>query len=488
MAVTEFAPTAEQETALDLFATGGPLVIEAGAGTGKTSTLELLARSTDRTGCYVAFNNSIAGEAGRRMPATVDARTMHSFAYWALVDRLNIRERLDGAKVPPWTVATNLGLRSIAIDITDPSPRVKRLQPSELGSYIQQALRRFCQSADPEPTVRHFPMKHGLDPLLGPWPNNDELAEACLPALRKAWTDVSSPHGRLLKLDFDHYLKAWQLGTPNLPGDFVLFDEAQDANPVMSAIIGAQAGGQVVTVGDPQQQIYEWRGAVNALAQFGGTVTYLTQSFRFGHPIANVANLILGRLESPLRLRGTDTIPSLVTEVPRPRAVLCRSNAAALNVMFDQQAQGRMVHMVGGGREILAFAHAAARLMAGEPAKHPELSCFDTWKQVQEWVDEDPDGASDIAMLVGLIAKYGVDTIVVALESGADEATADVIVSTAHRAKGREWSTVRLASDFPPPQERGDAAAEFRLLYVAATRARDRLDITGCQPVRDLVG
>lgn len=38
-----FTPTAEQEQALTAFATGRSLVIEAGAGTGKTATLRLLA-------------------------------------------------------------------------------------------------------------------------------------------------------------------------------------------------------------------------------------------------------------------------------------------------------------------------------------------------------------------------------------------------------------------------------------------------------------
>jgi HD domain len=38
----QFTPTGEQQTAPDAFATGGSLVIEAGAGSGKTSTLRLL--------------------------------------------------------------------------------------------------------------------------------------------------------------------------------------------------------------------------------------------------------------------------------------------------------------------------------------------------------------------------------------------------------------------------------------------------------------
>lgn len=40
-----FAPTPEQLEAIRLFSTGASLAIEAGAGTGKTSTLKLMAES-----------------------------------------------------------------------------------------------------------------------------------------------------------------------------------------------------------------------------------------------------------------------------------------------------------------------------------------------------------------------------------------------------------------------------------------------------------
>ncbi len=46
--VFEHPPTSEQADILDAAATGNPLVIEAGAGTGKTSTLKMVAASTCR--------------------------------------------------------------------------------------------------------------------------------------------------------------------------------------------------------------------------------------------------------------------------------------------------------------------------------------------------------------------------------------------------------------------------------------------------------
>ncbi len=58
-------PTPEQDVAVTAFGTGEHLVLQAGAGTGKTTTLAMLGDSTPRRGLYIAFNKSIAQEAGR---------------------------------------------------------------------------------------------------------------------------------------------------------------------------------------------------------------------------------------------------------------------------------------------------------------------------------------------------------------------------------------------------------------------------------------
>ena len=69
-------PTVEQAAAIDAFQLGRNLKVNAYAGTGKTSTLQMMAESVDRKGTYIAFNRSIADEAGRRFPASVKALTV----------------------------------------------------------------------------------------------------------------------------------------------------------------------------------------------------------------------------------------------------------------------------------------------------------------------------------------------------------------------------------------------------------------------------
>lgn len=108
---------------------------------------------------------------------------------------------------------------------------------------------------------------------------------------------------------------------------------------------------------------------------------------------------------------------------------------------------------------------------------------------MQEYA-RDPAGR-DQQPFVDLVDTHGPDAILTAVDQLTDEAHADVTISTDHTAKGREWPTVQIGNDFPPPrdtdqhddQERpvpepvSDAAA--RLAYVAVSRARHHLDLGG---------
>jgi superfamily I DNA/RNA helicase len=474
-------PTSEQQAALGAFLSGCQLALVAGAGTGKTSTCELLARHTSRPGQYIVFNRAASLDAGARMPMNVSCSTVHSLAFRA-VGR-DFAHRLGGDRVPSAKLAKLLDVRPILVHI---GARPKMLQPGYLASLTIRALKRFCQSADTEPGARHFPYVDGIDERRPDGrkghANNRSLAEALAPTLLRAWDDWQAEDG---DLPYDHggYLKAWSLGEPALPVDFLLADEAQDLSPVMLRVLryNAERGCQVVLVGDPMQAIYGWAGAVDAFEHFQTDVTsLLTQSFRFGPAIADVANTVLATLEAPFRLRGTDTILSRVAAVNEPRAVLCRTNAHAVSVVLAQQNAGRHPHLVGGAADVVRFAVAVAELQEKGRTRHPELACFESWREVLAYVDEDPQG-DELALMVRLIEEYGVQIVVDALSGLPAEDDADVIVSTAHVSKGREWPTVRLGYDFQTPDDGPPGDAERRLGYVACTRARERLDITQCE-------
>lgn len=133
---------------------------------------------------------------------------------------------------------------------------------------------------------------------------------------------------------------------------------------------------------------------------------------------------------------------------------------------------------MGGGGEVERFAKAARELILNGETSHPELAIFDSWSEVQDYVASDPSG-SELALLVKLIDDNGVDAVLRAVANTVSEEDADLVVTTAHKSKGREWDTVRIHGDFPPNR---DSDSDLRLLYVAVTRARLQLDIESCGP------
>ncbi|XP_023804079.1 F-box DNA helicase 1-like [Cyanistes caeruleus] len=106
--------------------------------------------------------------------------------------------------------------------------------------------------------------------------------------------DLDGDVEKKYKMTCDGYLKLWQLSKPQLSGyDAIFVDEAQDCTPAIVDIVQSQKCGKIL-VGDPHQQIYTFRGAVNTLYLLPHShVFYLTQSFRFGPEIAYVGSTIL---------------------------------------------------------------------------------------------------------------------------------------------------------------------------------------------------
>ncbi|MEU6097732.1 UvrD-helicase domain-containing protein [Streptomyces sp. NPDC047079] len=479
-------PTDEQTAAADAFHAGDHLVLQAGAGTGKTTTLALLARATTRRGRYLAYNRAIAQDARTRFPHTVQCKTAHALAYAAVGHRYT--RRLNAPRRPAWQTGQALGItQHLRIGDREVSQRA-------LSNATLRTVARFCHSADETITPHHVPHLRGLeDPDL-----HAQLAAHIVPFARKAWADLQHPDDGCVRFDHDHYLKIWALTRPRIQADFLLLDEAQDTNPVVEQIfLNQRDHAQLVVVGDSAQAIYQWRGAKDIMTGFDGTQLALSQSFRFGPALAAEANRWLHMADAPIRLTGTPAVPTELGPVTQPDAVLCRTNVGAMAHVMTLMTAGYRVALAGGGDSLQALALAARDLKEGRHTHHPELLLFPGWGDLQDYAAHDPAGR-DLQPLVNLIDTHGPDAILTALAHLAPEQRAQVTVSTAHKAKGREWPRVLIADDFArpsdsttneqvnttrPPDSVDDA--EARLAYVAVTRTRERLDLGGLSWIYD---
>ncbi|GHH43043.1 UvrD-helicase domain-containing protein [Streptomyces candidus] len=475
------APTDEQSTAVDAFRRGDHVVLQAGAGTGKTTTLTMLAEATERRGRYIAFNKAIAADAARKFPGNVRCRTAHSLAFGAVGHKY--ASRMDAPRVPGWRTGVLLGIAgNLRMRIGE-----RNVTNKALSYTVLRTVTRFCQSADRVIQRHHVPHLRGIEAEH----LHAQLVDVVLPYATKAWEDLQNPFEGVVRFDHDHYLKIWALTDPVIKADFLLLDEAQDTNPVVEQVFSRQRHhAQLVMVGDSAQAIYGWRGARDVMSDFDGTRLALSQSFRFGSALAEEANRWLRIVDSPIRLTGTPAISTRLERVEQPDAILCRSNVGAMLEVMRLLEDGRRVALVGGGEALRALARAARDLKEGRRCTHPELILFDSWGELQEYAEYDPSGR-DLLPLVDLIDEHGVEVILHAVDKLSAEQGADIVVSTAHRAKGREWASVRIGEDFTEPadQEETDEAgnplpgdiddAEARLAYVAVTRARHRLDLGG---------
>lgn len=473
-------PTPEQELILREARKMLPvLVIEAGAGTGKTTTFRMLADVLTGNGQYTAFNSSLVAESKAKFQGTnVACNTTHSLAFRAEGKRY--AHRLSGGRVRSYQIAQTLGIEQMTVQVGSDEANTKTLTSGFLASQVMGAIKRFCQSEDRDITPNHFRYIDGIDlPADGSrtYDNNDKVRKYLLPYAQAAWIDLCSKDGQL-PFSHDVYVKIWQLNNPVIAGDYILLDESQDTAGVMLDILKQQQI-PVILVGDSAQQIYEWRGAINAMAAFPDAPRLmLSQSFRFGTAIADVANAVLNTLEepTPLRLKGLPSIPSRIEAVANPTAILCRTNAVAVSMMLAAVSNGKRPYLVGGGSDVVSFVEAAAELRAGNSTNHVDLACFSSWSEVQEYVKLDE--GEDLKLMVKLVDTFGAATILTALKSMPTESDADLVICTAHKSKGREWDTVQLAADFPTKSKCGDS--DRKLLYVAVTRAKLVLDITRC--------
>ncbi|MEC3915969.1 UvrD-helicase domain-containing protein [Nocardia sp. CDC160] len=466
-------PTEEQQRVIDAALQQRNMVVQAGAGAGKTSTLEMVGNAlTGRKVAYIAYNRVTAGEARSRFPRHVRSSTSHGLAR---THRERYQHRLDNTqRQRAHEQAQILGIgRCVELSST-------LLLPRDLARIAMETVTRYCHSDHEEIGHHHIPHQTGIDER-----ELAELADVVLPYAQLAWADIRNINGRL-KFEHDFYFKMWALSKPRLPFDVIMLDEAQDTNPALAAVIAAQDAQQIL-VGDSNQQLYSWRGAVDALDTWEGDVIRLTlqQSWRFGQAIADEANRWLTVLGAELRLIGNPARNSTVGRVQHPDAILCRTNVEAVKQLMDILQTGRRPALAGGGDAIKNLAEAARQLKSGQRASHRELFAFKTWGEVQDYA-ENEDSGRDLKPFVDLIDEHGVETVLSTINSIAtDETTADVVVSTAHKSKGREWDTVTVAEDYREPQPDDDGnpgpipSADAMLAYVAVTRAKRRLDRTG---------
>jgi hypothetical protein len=471
---------------------GDVIVVEARAGAGKTYTAVESARVLDAKGLqgtYMAFNKSTQLEADKKLPKTCRSRTSHSLA-WAF------GKKYTGRMTKPMGSATRVRYSDAArqLGIKDAEVGNELLGADRVLRIAVAAVGRFARSADNEITASHIWREQGIE-------DHGTLVKLILPVAHLVWADVQKEFGGVLNVQGEHYIKMWQLTHPRINSQYIIYDEAQDANGAVADVVMRQRHAIIIVIGDSAQAINGWNGAVNSIQNIfkpvAKVVLPLSESFRFQQHIADAGNLFLGLLPgvTPETLvKGRGKLQGEVTDtLANPDAVLCRTNAGCLQQAMEFLGKGKRVHIVGGGKTIQELAEGARCLMAGRRSYHPDLAAFKNWAEVQDYAKDDE--GRDLAVFVKMIDQLGTEAIIDAMKRLAYKAEyADVVISTMHKAKGLQWLSVQIHTDVKAPKQNTDgrfteelSEEMAMLLYVACTRAEQNLGIGGVSWIYEYV-
>lgn len=475
-------PTAEQQNVIDTFRTMSDqtiLIVQAGAGCGKTATLLECAKSTKTHGIYSAFNRGIVEDGRGKFPGHIECRTMHAAAMAAMRDaRPDLMRQFD-AKAKPKVDITG----PIEIDGT-------RFAEGWLISQTLKTVERFCQTDSSSIELWHMPIVKKFaaaeisddgETILRRGDAEKELWRTIGPAANQLWKRIERGES---VFGFAHYLKM----AANFDLDFGyrlwFWDEAQDTAPVMEQILVNQLGfgASIVAVGDSAQSINGFTGAVDSLERLGNRkealpALALTESFRFGPEIAEVAQRVLDLGYLNTRISGVGG-PSKLAPIRKPNAVLCRTNAGVMKTIlgflddgFQVSAPKRVVD------DLTRFCGDAAKLVeSGEGVGACEG--FSSWSDFMLWTETDPIG-EDYRVLAKLVDSFGHHTLLNALRELARPGKNVVHILTAHTSKGLEWDHVQIGDDWRTPSDLDKLDTETaKLVYVAVTRARETLDVS----------
>lgn len=477
-----FTPTEEQTAIKEAFPDHRFLTIQAKSGSGKTSTLYLLANSTEDRILYLAFNKSMAEEARRKMPLNVECRTLHSICYQFLDHRLRAKlSRPEGQYVNVAGTGSEIAKKFKINNLIDKRGKTL-LTRAMIGLMIKQTVGKFEFSDDPFISRKHFPSVHLAD-IKRKGINEHKLITEVVKYAKQLWRERIDPNTDTL-MTHDTYVKLFELSGADLGYDIIFGDEFQDVNPAFLSILrNAKSAKQVVVVGDEYQSIYQFRGSQNMMKE---TSTYgaelpLTACFRFGPKVANIANMILSDkepLRHPLVGKGFDTIvgsyKSDVVDYTKPYTIIFRKNLTLLMEAMDRIADGEEIIINVDTRDFISMVDSVNALRRGdiEKVKHETVLPYADWNEFVECAEADPDAKR----LLNIVVSGKANTIAHTLRTHRNSPTAKVTLTTAHKSKGLEWDQVIVANDFPSNYDKktgewvGLEEAERNLLYVAHTR------------------
>lgn len=453
----------------------GNAIINAVAGSGKTTTIVEALSRVKGSSIFLAFNKSIAEELKSR---GVNAKTFHSLCYMPVTQFKKTRT-VDIDKLSKLCKA-NLDTEDLRLYGTFIQRLVSLGRQAGIGCLVNETDQAWYDIVD------HYNLE--LDN------ENADLHRAV-----KLTSELLEDSNRSSMVDFDDLLfLAVKEGLILPKFDFVFVDEAQDTNAIQRAILHKimKPNSRIVAVGDPAQAIYGFRGAdsdsIDLIKNaFGAIELPLSISYRCPKAVVEYAQTWVKHIQpSPTADKGE--VNHLNTQWTNKvfqcgDLVVCRRTAPIITLAYGLLRDRIGVQVLG--RDIGEGLKSLIKRMQAKGIDHltSKLNKYRTCQMEKALAKEQDakaeainDKVTSILILVECLPENNrtIPELIRVLDDLFSEKKGCVTLSTIHKAKGLEADRVFwLDYNNTPkwPMNEWQLKQEDNLCYVAVTRAKKAL-------------
>ena len=492
-----YQPSKYQEAIFEFIRNSqGNLVIEASAGSGKTTVLVNILRLLDAKTkkLFCAFNTDIVKELKRKTKGieNVDVRTMHSLGNLMILRNLNVDYIPIVETKYKEHIYSNIGDYTNTINSIGKKGYMKYVNNvSKLVDFARYNL------ADSVEEINILSQRHDIDII------NDE-AEVVLAIMDWGKENLES---------IDYTDMVWlpnvlHMKPLGLQFDFILLDESQDFSIAQRELIlrCQKMGTRYVFVGDSFQAIYSFASAspesFQKLKELPNTTCLpLSISYRCPKKVVKLAQTLVESIEyKEDAIDGNIIYNAKLEDVKDGDMILCRNNAPLMKVYNDLIRMGRKCFIRGKdiGNNLKKIIKDSKQELLNSDLKEDGLfiqlydQLFNMVSDIMRKTNLDKQSVMNMSIVVNKLdvinALYVLSenlTTAQELMNRIDIIFSDrkknegIALSTIHKAKGLEAENVYIAcrSLMPSPSatQEWEVIQEKNLIYVAYTRAKNTL-------------
>lgn len=483
-----FLPSIRQEKIFDVWENEEDnILVEAAAGTGKTSTLMEIVSKCKKRVLFLAFNKSIQEEItetlSRRGLGMGKAMTLHSLGLKAIRNRFR-NVNINKSK-------TYLMVRKLQ----DQNPAIfKKLSWKDKFKLtftlmdMNDISRLFLTEDIPE-IASHF---RSLD--------KNFFSPDCLKEVWELLLELRESYYKenTLEIDFIDMMYLPVLMNMYIPirPYYLMVDECQDLNLCQHKFIDNLIGqGDIkrwIAVGDPRQSIYGFSGAYsssfNMFLDKGKVVKLpLDICYRCDTSIVEAANEVYNIMTPFKKTTGIVETTTNITTIKQGAMVICRNTGPLIKLFFYLIREKRNCYIKG--EDILS-----GIVRFAKPYKFKSIASAiaelesKSWKLMRDESDKGKyksfihdQNLDNFKILSSLLCKKldKVEVFLNSIDSIFSEKADAIVLSTIHKSKGLEADVVYILNEKLIPSKFAKSDEQFKqemnLKYVARTRAKKEL-------------